>query len=74
MESRFRLYQFQTNQLQGELDGQGWRCHAGYWCVQLINDQGQWRNYDGPYAPHEKSTAEARLKLFQDDESQEAKP
>lgn len=64
-ESRFRLYQYQTNVL---VNFDLWRCHAGDWVIQRLDDTGYWRNFDGPYAPHEKSTAERRLKQFQDAE------
>lgn len=60
-ESRFRLHQFQANAPSDN----GIRCDAGDWVVQWMDNNDEWHNYDGPYAPHEKATATRRLAEIQ---------
>lgn len=64
-----RLYQAQTNERERTANGiGGCRIEAGDFMIQRQTEQGEWQNFEGPYAPHERSTAQARLKQLQDAE------
>jgi hypothetical protein len=60
-DSKFRLVQYQTN----DLSNPKWRKHAGDWGIEWKDDLGRWQDYDGPYAAHEKSTAQKRFESLQ---------
>lgn len=68
----YRAYQYLQNVFAGEVDpfaraNPRIKPHAGDWVVQCDPlEDGDWHNYDGPYAPSERQTCLARLKELRD--------